>query len=110
MKELISKIYKDAVISKKTHLANKDEVLFVSQEITKSQACAEKNIEVDEEIDIYVFWKKFLLGVLVSEIKTKSLQYTLYSCTTLDDNGTVDNVHFVFYEGSFLEIGAKNQK
>ena len=107
--DIIKKIYKDKVVSKKTKFADKEDVLFVLEQLTKSYSYDEKP-NADEEIDFYVDWKNTLLGILVSEIKTKSLSYILYSCTFLNESGNIDNLHFALYKNIFVELAAKNQR
>lgn len=85
----IDEVFKEKIISKISKKANSEIVEAILNRIVKDYEDTDlrfkKHVDSDEIIDVYLFWKKQLLTIIDTEVKTENYIYNVISCLFMDD-------------------------
>lgn len=106
--EKIDKIIDEEIITKTSVLASDEEIELILKHIVKADDDAEKRVfnkqlDSDEKIDIFLFWKNMLIGIFKVHICTENYAYDLYSCHFLDKDVTAIDLRYIIHSSGVIE-------
>ena len=113
LKEIQSlNIFSEKIISKKvTTFATSESEIFdkiirkiVAANETDTFNVFEEKLDNDEKIDIYLFWKNMLIGIIETKIQTENYSYYHYCCCFVDEDASSINLNYVMYNNNLIDV------